>query len=138
MKNIGVTLVVVLLLAVLGVLAYKQHTGGNSTSLSTIALAAKDNTQTFSLKVGQKLTVTLNSPGDGGYMFDNPEYDTSLIHLDAHTHAIPTSGLTGDFGSDTWSFTGVKAGATDLTITTSRPWSPSEKQDDFTAAIAVQ
>jgi predicted secreted protein len=70
---------------------------------------------------GQAVLITVNNPGDGGYEFNEWQYDTSILHLDSHIHTPPANAQSvGDFGTDTWQFTSVKSGTTSLKLTASR------------------
>lgn len=89
-------------------------------SANGITLTDADTGKKLSLTSGQTFTLTLNNPGDGGYNFDSPQRDSSIIHLDKYEHKAPANGLTGDAGSDTWQFTSAHAGTTVLKITASR------------------
>ena len=129
--------ILVSLLIIAAVLTYKNREVVVK-NLPIISLQEVGNNKVENLAVGQTVTVTLRNPGDGGYQFDNPEYDTSLVHLDGHTHASPQANAPmGDFGTDTWSFTALKAGATDLVITASREWN-GEKGFTYRTSFVIQ
>ncbi len=130
-------LILVLLLVIAGVLTYKNR-GVIVKNMPVVSIQEAGNGKIETLAVGQKFTVTLPNPGDGGYQFDNPEYDTSLVHLDGHTHASPqTSAPMGDFGIDTWNFSVLKSGTTDLVISSSRSWN-GEKGNIFKTALLIK
>ena len=124
------------LIVVAGILVYKNRT--EVTHYDTALIDDTSNGKTETLHTGQQFTVTLPNPGDGGYQFDNPEYDTSLMHLDDHTHLAPESNVPlGNFGTDVWTFSALKAGATDLTITSSRSWN-GEKGNTFKTSLLIK
>lgn len=125
MKNTLITILVVVIIAVIGIFAYNGPMKKDSSGFPVVALTNDSNLKTASLAVGQKLTVTLELPAAGGYHFDNPEYDTSLIHLDSRSGNI-------------WNFTALREGATDLTITASRSDNAEDKIDLFTTALAIE
>ncbi len=108
-----------------------------------ISLTDKDNHKSVTVGVGDVINITLNNPGDGGYTFENPEYDTSIFHLNNHTHIDPKTDnqmhpVVGNFGSDTWQFVAIKKGVTTITIDASQPWSKDSKINIFTTTATVQ
>jgi len=100
-----------------------------STTVSpVVSITESDTGKTITLAKDQKFTVTLSNPGDGGYSFDDPQYDASLLRLDSHVHNNPASTsstvqVSGNFGTDVWQFSPLKPGISDLIITATRPWS---------------
>ncbi len=116
-------------------------TTATSTTDNTVIsfkLTDKDNGRTIAAKKSDGFYVTLSNPGDGGYLFDNPEYDTSLLHLVNHIHNPSISNTPGDFGSDVWEFVTLKAGITDLTINASRPWKKDDSVNIFKVSLAIK
>ena len=78
-----------------------------------LRLSQTDTAKTAVVTQGQAVLITLSNPGDGGYEFNNWQYDASILHLDSHTHTAPASPqMMGDFGTDTWQFTSLKSGTT--------------------------
>ncbi len=134
-KNTLVTSFCVVLAVVLTVFAFRARMVKNDAPLPTVAITSNENTKTVPVRVGQHFTVTLGDTSLLGYSIDRPEYDTSLIHLDTRDVIPPADAALGHAGSYVWTFTAVKAGATDLTFTASR--STSDKMDLLTTAIAI-
>ena len=106
-----------------------------------VSIGDSDNGKTVSLAVGQKLSVRITEVGsDGGYQFQNPDYDTSLLHLDSHSVSSPSdanSGVVGSSPTGFWNFTVLKKGATDLTITTARAWDPTDHPFQYRVALSI-
>ena len=112
-----------------------------STATSTsgiLQLDSSSNAKIIQISTGQDFQITLGNPGDGGYTFNAPDYDTSLLHLDNHSRATATSGAMGDFGTDTWQFTTLKTGATDITITATRAGTPKDTVNIYKASVSIK
>lgn len=92
-----------------------KNTGDNTVK----QLTAADAGSTASVTMGQTISLTLGNPGDGGYQFNTPQYNASVLTLQSHTHQNGTNNI-GDFGSDTWNFTAKGSGTTTLEVTASR------------------
>lgn len=92
-----------------------KNTGDNTVK----QLTAADAGSTASVTMGQTISLTLGNPGDGGYQFNNPQYKTSILTLQSHTHQNGTNNI-GDFGKDIWTFTAKGSGTTTLQVTAHR------------------
>jgi len=110
---------------------------GSKASAATLDLTSVNNGNTFQISQGQTLRVTLSNPGDGGYTFDTPIYDSSILQLINHQHINSTYQLPGNFGNDYWEFQALNSGSTQLRITASRSWDSSSSYTPFTATIIV-
>ena len=125
-----------------------------STPVSPIvSLTESDSGKTIELIKDQSLTITLSNPGDGGYTFDDPQYDASLLQLDSYVHnssvsasttvpdnsasASTTVPISGNFGTDVWQFSPLKSGTSDLVITATRPWSGGGTVTMFKISVVV-
>lgn len=107
-------------------------------NLPSVQVNGADNGKTISLAHGQTLKVDLGNPGDGGYTFDTPQYDASVLSLKGHTHTPPVNtNLIGDFGTDTWEFIALKSGSTSLTVTASRSFEANSTVVMYTGKISV-
>ena len=95
------------------------------------------NGKTISVVKGQSLILTLGNPGDGGYAFDAPQYNTAVLSLTNHTHIAPTSGAIGDFGKDTWEFKTIKGGNSTLSVTATRASDKTHPVVMFSGTVAV-
>ena len=98
--------------------------------------------KTIELIKSQSLTITLSNPGDGGYTFDDPQYDASLLRLDSHVHNNPMSAsatvpVSGNFGTDVWQFSPLKSGTSDLIITATRSWNGGGTVTMFKVSVVV-
>ena len=90
-------------------------------STSSLKLTVADTGKLLTLVSGQTFTVILSNPGDGGYNFNTWQYDLTILKLDGHTYTPPpNNGKIGDFGTDAWQFTTIKAGTTTMKITASQ------------------
>lgn len=105
----------------------------------TVTMSVVDNGKEFVLKKNDSFSITLQNHGDGGYVFDEPVYNKSVVKLLSHKHIAPeNTGLAGDFGDDEWRFVVIKAPAkSDVKITYQRPWMKGKEKPtvDFAAKI---
>jgi predicted secreted protein len=106
-----------------------------------LKLTAADSGKTSQASTGETIMVTVANPGDGGYTFDPPKFDGSILTLVNHTHQAPANsysqtGIVGDFGTDTWQFTAKTSGTSVLTITATQ--SPTVVATLFTGEISVK
>ncbi|HRY59913.1 MAG TPA: protease inhibitor I42 family protein [Patescibacteria group bacterium] len=76
------------------------------------------------IKAGDIVIVRLPNPGDGGYVFGDPEFSLSdRVRMLDHTHFAATTGLVGDFGEDQWAFEILDSeNANWIQIISYRPW----------------
>jgi predicted secreted protein len=112
--------------------------GENNANLPSVQINANNNGKTIGLAQGQTLAITLGNPGDGGYTFNAPQYDSSLLSLNNHTHSASATNAVGDYGTDRWEFQALKTGATALTITAVRGSDNGSTIVIFTGNIAVK
>lgn len=103
-----------------------------------VEINAQDNGKTITVLPGQSLKITLGNPGDGGYSFDAPQYDSSVLTLAEHTHTPSTTNATGDFGTDSWKFDVHNSGSTALTITATRPFEKNSPVVMFKGDIVIK
>ncbi|MHB8206150.1 protease inhibitor I42 family protein [Mucilaginibacter sp.] len=114
MNGIKTSLLLVLIIAII---SCKK----DNNSKPVIKLTSADSGKALSATQGQKINITLSNPGDGGYVFNTWQYDSSILQLNSHTHINPTNTtIVGDFGSDVWLFTALNSGKSALSITVSR------------------
>jgi predicted secreted protein len=109
------------------------------TLATTLTLTSKDNGKTFTILKEQMATITLCNPGDGGYQFDTPQYDSSVLQLTSHTNIPinnPTGYVGGCYGNDVFEFKASNAGSSKLVITASR--GTTDIINMFSATIVVQ
>jgi predicted secreted protein len=111
---------------------------GQHVNLPYVQVNGADNGKTINLAQGQTLKVDLGNPGDGGYKFDAPQYDPSVLSLKEHTSTPPANtNVIGDFGRDTWEFSTLKSGNTSLTVTATRSFEANSTVVIYTGKIAV-
>jgi len=83
--------------------------------------------------------LTLSNPGDGGYSFDPPKCNSSIISLKMHTRILPGSNAAiGNFGLDAWEFKAIARGSDHLTITATRGTDKTSTAVIFDGLITVE
>jgi predicted secreted protein len=103
----------------------------------TLQLTAADSDKTITVANGGKILISLTNPGDGGFNFDNWQYNPSVLKLVNHTRNYPTnSDRIGDFGSDTWQFSAIASGTSTLKITATQ--SPAYVVTMFRGTVRVK
>lgn len=101
-----------------------------------IDMSQKD--QIINASIDKNIILTLPNPGSGGYNFEDPIYDNTIIKEVSHTHKDPgDKNMVGNFGEDIWTFETIKKGRTDLTINISRPWENGESENYYNITILV-
>jgi peptidoglycan hydrolase-like protein with peptidoglycan-binding domain len=113
----------------------------SANNTSDLHLTQSDNNKTFEVAKQQIVTVTLCNPGDGGYQFDTPKYDNSVLILISHVN-IPTKnsppGIVGGcYGDDVFKFQAINLGTTKLEITASRGWSGGGSVSMFNSILNI-
>jgi predicted secreted protein len=88
-----------------------------------LVITNDDHGRSFTLQVGQKITVNLRHPGGGGYSFLTPEHDRDVLMM-VGEHRLPAAEprRMGDFGRMVYEFKALKEGQTPLVIPIKRPW----------------
>jgi predicted secreted protein len=128
-------LLLIVIIAV-GILSCKKNL--DNTILPIVQITSQDNGKNIAIAQGQTLQINLGNPGDGGYTFDAPQYNSSVLSMGDHTRNYPPKNSPiGDFGSDTWAFRATKTGATPLTITATRGTDKSGTIVMFSGTISV-
>jgi len=97
-----------------------------SSNEPTVAVGEEANGTTIGMGVGDRLTVALTSPGDGGYsnwtIATAP--DSGILALTGSAHRPPPPGAyPGNFGTDVFDFEAAGAGSTSVVATAVRAWS---------------
>jgi predicted secreted protein len=114
-----------------------KKSGNGMSNQQSVQVNEQENGKTIALSKTQTLTITLGNPGDGGYAFDTPKFDASVLSITNHTHIAPTSNATGDFGKDTWEFKALKSGGSTIIITATRSFDVNNPVTIFSGTIAV-
>jgi len=128
-------LVLILIVSAMFTVSCKKD--GNNPAV--VEITQQSNGHTVDLSQGQTLKITLGNPGDGGYDFDTPQYQSSVLSLKSHTRNLPPANSPiGDFGSDTWEFSTLSQGSSVLTFTATRGSDKSSTVAIFTGTIAVK
>lgn len=130
MKSLYISIVI---LAVFAIVSCKK---GNTSSKVITLTAANSGTTVTALK-GETIKITLGNPGDGGYQFNDPKFDAAILSLSSHTHQVSNTGATGDFGTDTWTFSVKGSGKTTLAISAARSSPGIDEVMLFSGEISV-
>jgi len=121
---------------VIGVNLSSQKQKNPQTS-TIFSLTDADNKTIMSMKIGDKLNLTLPDYGDGGYVWDVIHNDENILpKTDQFTWG--SSGMLGDFGKDTWVFTATHTGSTILEFHCQRPFGEQDICQIFTVTINIQ
>ena len=129
-------------LFVLGFMVVGFKAFASVSASAVLGLTSSDNGRTFEVVKGQIITVTLCNPGDGGYQFDTPQYDSSILSLISHINVPinppnPPGYSGGCYGNDVFKFQALKVGTTELEITASRGWSGGDTANMFNSTFTV-
>jgi predicted secreted protein len=109
----------------------------NTSIMAMVQLTEQDNGKSIIISKEQTIKITLRNPGDGGYAFNEPEYNSSIVSFNNHAHTLPKTYAVGGFGTDTWEFRALKTGATKVTITAFRSFEKNNPMVMFTATIVI-
>jgi predicted secreted protein len=127
-----------ILIFVIGITALFSSCKKSRDVTPVVKITGQENGKTTTILQGQTLQINLPNPGDGGYTFDPPQYNSSVISLGNHTHNPPLQGTSiGNFGTDTWAFYATKTGSTTLTITATQGTDKSSTVVIFSGIVAV-
>jgi predicted secreted protein len=110
----------------------------NNPAIPMVEINAQDNGKTITVLPGQALKITLSNPGDGGYVFDAPQYNSSVLTLAEHTHTPSTTNAVGDAGTDSWKFDVHNLGSTALTITATRSFEKNSPIVIFNGNLVIK
>jgi len=99
---------------------------GRSSNDGSLSVNEESNGTSVAMTVGEQLTVTLTSLGDGGFSnwtITTAPDPTVLTSITSH-HQDPGPGaMPGNFGQDIFEFRAVGAGETSLVASAVRSWS---------------
>ena len=99
-------------------------------------LTDTDNSTVVSMKIGDKLNITLPSYGDGGYIWEIVHNDENIVFkTDQLTWG--SSGMLGDFGKDTWVFTAIHRGSSTIELRCQRPFGEQDICQTFVVTVNV-
>lgn len=108
-------------------------------NIKTTYLDYKSNGGTVVVQKGEDISITVGNPGDGGYQFIDPIYDSSVLRLESHVHINPKpNSAPGDFGNDVWKFIAINKGVSDLTIKSARAGQTDSEKVMFTTNVTVK
>jgi predicted secreted protein len=104
---------------------------------SIFYLSLADHNTTVSIKKDDKVNLTLQDYGDGGYVWTVAQCDKNLLRqTDQFTWG--SSGMLGDFGKDTWVFTALNTGSTTLELKCQRPFGEQDTCQTFIVTLNIQ
>jgi len=125
----------------------KNPIGGiEKKNIETHYLTKEDNESTVNVKNGDRIVICLNNPGDGGYVFDEPKFDSKYLKLEKHLAESPQENAAGmpaeeirlgNFGKDQWNFSVLNPGQTEITIKIFHPWNPDDKRVIFRITLNI-
>lgn len=98
-------------------------------------------TRSIALAVGDTLTLILASNGSTGFAWTAEAQisDPTVVQQTGHETVESTTTMPGAWGTEVWTFTAIKAGATAISTDYSQPWEGgSKKVWTFTAQVTVQ
>jgi predicted secreted protein len=100
------------------------------------SLTEEDHDTSVSLKIGDKVNLTLQDYGDGGYVWEVIHINENLLsQTDYFTWG--SSGMLGDFGKDTWLFTAMNTGSTTLELRCERSFGEQDICQTFKVTITI-
>jgi predicted secreted protein len=82
---------------------------------STTFITENDNGSTIPLKKGDTVNLTVHDYGDGGYIWVLTNVNSTMLRQDRF-FTWGSTGMLGDFGKDTWTFTALNSGDTMLSL----------------------
>jgi predicted secreted protein len=100
-------------------------------------LSAEDHNTTVSMKQGDKVNLTLQDYGDGGYVWTVTRCDEKFLRQ-INQSTWGSSGMLGDFGHDTWIFTAMNTGSTILELKCQRPFGEQDTCQTFKVTVNIQ
>lgn len=103
-----------------------------NTKISTPAVTIERTETSISTKVGETITISLESNASTGYAW-KAEYDNAKLELTERSYIQPDTMLVGASGTDKLTFKGLEEGATDIIFSYRREW----EGDDSTVKIAT-
>ncbi len=106
---------------------------------TVITLTASDSGKILTIAKGETFMLTLPGHQGGGYRFDRPQYDSTVIQLQKYTQSPPPGGSSlGRPGTGIWQFAALAGGRTHLRITESRPWTKAGLIIGFENTVIVK
>jgi predicted secreted protein len=79
------------------------------------------------IRVGSTVTVTLCSNASTGFSWRALKYDHATLALKKHWSAPPKTPMPGAAGTESWTFTVLRAKSSTVSVQYSRPWTGGEK-----------
>jgi len=137
-RHMKIKLIVVLSLAVLSLTSVSSCKKNGVPPKATVQVDYTKNGQTISIATGQSLQLTLNNPADGGYAFDTPQFNPSVLSLVSHSHTNPGANApVGYAGTDTWEFKALATGESTLKVTATRSFAKNNPAVIFSGKVTA-
>ncbi len=136
--KVSLLIVAVVLVAVVACKKENDVAPIPAVTLSEVQVTHQNSGTTISLSSGQILKIDLTNPGNGGYLFDDPVYDSSSLTLKGHTHTPSANPVPGSSGSDMWEFKALKPSTSTITITATRPFDKNNPITEFAAPVIIK
>lgn len=105
---------------------------------SIIYCNVENNNSTISVKIGDRINLTLQDYGDGGYTWTIVTLNEQLLKKESEQLNWGIIGMLGDFGKDTWIFTALNSGTTTLKLECARPFNTTDIAQIFIVTINIQ
>jgi predicted secreted protein len=116
-----------------------RYTPGRAQPGAVKQLTEDDSGKKLYMSNGESFVLTVPDRVDGGFRFNKPSFDTSILKLQDHKEYPPQPNAPpGHSGVGTWQFTALKKGKTVLTITSSRPWAKFDSVTIFQNIVLVK
>ena len=136
--KISYNALVVVFLSIVFATSYFNKTTGEP-GAQPVSLNESNSGKTVVIQKQQILTLTLFDKVDGGYRFDRPQYDSTVLQLVKLIENPPAANSApGQPGQATWQFTTLKTGKTALTVTATRPWANGGSITVFSNIVIVK
>jgi predicted secreted protein len=108
----------------------------NTLTPSTLFVSVDDANSTITVHQGDKLNLTLQDYGDGGYTWIITQIDTTYLQQVDHFN-WGSSGMLGDFGKDTWIFNTLQTGSTTLQLQCVRSFDANDICQRFAITVEI-
>jgi len=104
------------------------------------SLTEENSGDSLEINCGDQITITLNDPGDGGYQFEDPIFNTNFFKLVSYQDipAESNTDIVGDFGQDIWVFKPIASGEGTIKIEASRSWNSDDRVEMFNISVVAE
>ena len=101
--------------------------------------SGQDQGHILGVRPGESFMLILPNPGSGGYLVQDPEFDSQILTLQRKEKKPPSDpDRGGDFGSFEWTFLAKQEGRCSLIVRAFRPWEKDKPRSIlFSATVEV-